>query len=191
MRVSSLHREVDSQRVHLRNSIALAVRQTLRAPHSTRCAIVGLAAVGLLAMSTSSVAAFPSVFELTSLDGSNGFVLNGVNANDYSGWSVSGAGDINGDGFMVIVIGAPYASDVSYVVFGRNTAAQGDFPAALDLSMLDGRNGFVVNGVSRYDRSGRSVSSAGDINSDGIVDLVISADGGDINGQEKAASYLG
>lgn len=39
---------------------------------------------------------FLAQFNLADLDGSNGFVLNGVDALDYSGFSVSGAGDING-----------------------------------------------------------------------------------------------
>ena len=44
--------------------------------------------------------------ELSSLDGSNGFVLNGIDANDFAGFSVSSAGDVNGDGFDDIIVGA-------------------------------------------------------------------------------------
>ena len=40
---------------------------------------------------------FPAFFNLTDLNGSNGFVTNGINSQDQSGVSVSGAGDINGD----------------------------------------------------------------------------------------------
>ena len=49
--------------------------------------------------------------------GDDGFTMNG--ANDYSGHSVSGAGDVNGDGFVDVIIGAPNAT-ISYVVFGSN-----------------------------------------------------------------------
>jgi hypothetical protein len=51
-------------------------------------------------------------------------VINGVSAGDYSGSSVSAAGDINGDGFDDLMTGAPLAdpngvdSGASYVVFG-------------------------------------------------------------------------
>ena len=43
---------------------------------------------------------------LSALDGTDGFVLNGVVANDFSGTAVSGAGDVNGDGFADLIIGA-------------------------------------------------------------------------------------
>ena len=82
------------------------------------------------------------------------------------GDTLSGAGDINGDGFDDILIGARYAAPngnsragESYVVFG----AASSFSDSLDLSSLDGSNGFVINGISRNDYSGRAVSGAGDI----------------------------
>ena len=70
---------------------------------------------------------------------------------------MSSAGDVNGDGLADLLIGAygadPNGSDsgASYVVFGRNTAQSGPFPASLDLSALDGTNGFRLNGVAAGD----------------------------------------
>jgi VCBS repeat-containing protein len=129
--------------------------------------------------------------DLDSLDGSNGFVINGINADDRLGNSVSNAGDINGDGIDDLIIGASGASPngqpgagSSYVVFGTNSG----FSASLDLSSLDGSNGFVINGINKYDISGTSVSSAGDINGDGIDDLIIGARYADPNGQDRAGS---
>ncbi|MEQ9000487.1 MAG: integrin alpha [Coleofasciculus sp. B1-GNL1-01] len=58
--------------------------------------------------------------------------------------------------------------------------------AFLNLSELDGSNGFVINGIDQRDRSGRSVSGAGDINGDGIDDLIIGAFGADPNGNLAA-----
>lgn len=49
------------------------------------------------------------LFELEDIDGSNGFVLNGIDAYDQSGYAVSGAGDINGDGYGDMIVGAVYA----------------------------------------------------------------------------------
>ena len=45
------------------------------------------------------------------------------------------------------------------------------FPAELDLSTLDGTNGFVLNGEAAGDRSGASVSAAGDVNGDGTTEI--------------------
>lgn len=120
---------------------------------------------------------FPKVIPLSSLDGTIGFRLDGVSANDYSGRSVASAGDVNGDGFADMVIGADGAdphfsrSGSSYVVFGRASG----FVAAMDLSLLDGSNGFRLDGSKKFEGSGRSVSSAGDINGDGFAEVIIGA----------------
>ncbi len=128
---------------------------------------------------------FPAALNLTDLDGHNGFVINGIGVSDRSGNSVATAGDVNGDGLGDVIIGAldadqnlHYNEGEGYVVFGR----QAGFPAALNLSDLDGRNGFVLNGINAYDLSGRSVAAAGDVNGDGLDDVIIGADGADQNG---------
>jgi VCBS repeat-containing protein len=135
---------------------------------------------------------FGASFELSTLDGTNGFVINGVAASDQSGNSVSSAGDINGDGIADLIIGAEFAdpngstSGSSYVIFGREAG----FNASLELSALNGTDGFVINGISASDSSGVSVSSAGDINGDGFDDLIIGADGADPNGLSSGQSYV-
>jgi len=134
------------------------------------------------------------VLELSSLNGANGFVINGIDAGDVSGRSVSGAGDVNGDGFNDLIIGASGAgpngqgsAGESHVVFGAPGIGAG---GALELSTLDGANGFVINGIDVGDRSGRSVSGAGDINGDGFEDLIIGAPVADPNGEFSGASYV-
>ena len=138
--------------------------------------------------------AAPHPVNLGALDGTNGFRLDGVAAGDQSGRSVSNAGDVNGDGFDDVIVGAYRAdpggnnsSGSSFVVFGKS----GGFSAALDLSSLDGNNGFRIDGVAADDESGRSVSSAGDVNGDGFGDLIVGASGADPFGESAAGtSYV-
>ncbi|MBD2386561.1 putative Ig domain-containing protein [Cylindrospermum sp. FACHB-282] len=133
-----------------------------------------------------------SVFNLSDLNGVNGFVVNGITEGDFSGSSVSSAGDINGDGFDDLIIGARGASPngtysgQSYVVFGSSSG----FSPTLNLSTLNGANGFAINGIAAYDQSGRSVSSAGDVNGDGFDDLIIGARYADPNGSNSGQSYV-
>ena len=137
---------------------------------------------------------FSATFDLSTLTGKNGFRLDGIDASDYSSVSVSSAGDVNGDGFDDILIGAfqgdpggDSSAGESYLVFGRGKG----FPAAFDLSTLNGKNGFRLDGINAFDLSGRSVSEAGDINGDGFGDIVIGALGGDPAGESSAGeSYV-
>jgi len=139
---------------------------------------------------------FDPVLALSALDGSNGFRIDGVASGDFSGRSVSAAGDVNGDGVDDVIIGASDAepngtySGSSYVVFGRDTAAAGPFDPVLDLSALDGSNGFRIDGVASGDFSGRSVSAAGDVNGDGVDDVIVGAYRAEPNGSDSGSSYV-
>ena len=131
------------------------------------------------------------VLDLGALNGTNGFTLTGIDAYDRSGFSVSSAGDVNGDGYDDLIIGAANAdpngdSDAgeTYIVYGGASAPGTD--GVLDLSALDGTNGFILNGIDAYDNSGRSVSSAGDVNGDGYDDLIIGAYAADPDGDMNA-----
>jgi len=138
---------------------------------------------------------FDGVFELSALDGTNGFLVRGIDVNDQSGWSVSNAGDVNDDGIDDLVIGARHADPVegvetgeSYVVFGGTGLGIG---GVLDLADLDGTNGFALRGIAAEDDSGYSVSGAGDVNGDGVPDLLIGALGADPYGHGRAGeSYV-
>ena len=136
---------------------------------------------------------FAAEIDLSDLDGTNGFQISGEAAGDHSGRSVASAGDVNGDGFDDLIVGAPYAPirtettpGASYVVFGQ----AGGFAAEIDLSDLDGTNGFQISGEAADDCSGYSVASAGDVNGDGFDDLIIGAHRADPNGDSSGASYV-
>ena len=135
---------------------------------------------------------FPANFDLANLNGANGFTISGVAADDQSGRSVASAGDVNGDGFADLIVGAfgadPHGSysGASYVVFGKAAG----FGANLDLSTLNGANGFKLSGVAADDCSGFSVASAGDVNGDGFADLIVGAYGADPHGSYSGASYV-
>ncbi|MBK8981987.1 MAG: FG-GAP repeat protein [Ignavibacteria bacterium] len=93
-------------------------------------------------------------------------IFNGQAANNYFGYSVSSAGDVNGDGFDDIIVGAQgYNSNTgrAYIYFGgliMNTAA--------DVIITGAAPGYVL---------GYPVSSAGDVNGDGYSDVIVGAIG--------------
>ena len=122
---------------------------------------------------------------------SRGFRIDGIDAGDRSGFSVSGAGDVNGDGLADLIVGvyntdaggASYVGE-SYVVFGRTSST------AVDLAS-PGRWGFRIDGIDAGDLLGRSVSGAGDVNGDGLADLIVGAYGADPGGDPAAGeSYV-
>jgi len=78
------------------------------------------------------------------------------------GNSVSGAGDVNGDGFADVVVGA-YGANKSYVYFGSTTG----------LSATAAWTGTGATG-NNY---GYCVAPAGDVNGDGFSDVIIGATG--------------
>ena len=134
----------------------------------------------------------PLTLDLSQLGRKEGFKILGAGVNDGFGYSLSAAGDINGDGLDDFVLGASGADDngdssgAVYVVFGRSGNTRGP----IDVSALNGTNGFAIFGQSAGDFVGASVSAAGDINGDGFDDLAIGAPGADANGPYSGAVYV-
>ncbi len=153
----------------------------------------GLLAAAAALLAAGTAGALPPIELSDVAAGSGGFVANGINQGDQSGQPVSGAGDVNGDGLADVIVGAQWAdpggnsaAGESYVVFGK---ADG---TAVDLAdVAAGSGGFVINGIDAADDSGRSVSGAGDVNGDGLADVIVGAFGGDPAGNSDAGeSYV-
>lgn len=105
----------------------------------------------------------------------NGIMFPG-NPNTFLGYALTGVGDVNGDGQLDMILGAPIENNVigsAYVIFGTN-----NLPSIIDVFSLNGQNGFKISGIKPNDGLGFSVSGAGDINGDGLSDIVVGAPGG-------------
>jgi flagellin-like hook-associated protein FlgL len=128
--------------------------------------------------------------ELSDIEaGIGGFVIKGVSAGDLAGTAVHGGGDVNGDGLTDIVVGAMEddpngnISGAAFVVFGKKDTT------AVELSAIEaGIGGFVINGASAGDRAGLRVATTGDVNGDGVDDILVGALRADVDGMSDAGS---
>ena len=113
----------------------------------------------------------------------------GEDGGDHSGYSVAGAGDVNGDGFDDVLIGAPDDEDnggnagQTYLILGKASGWTMDTDLSTSDASFWGENG--------GDYSGTSVAGAGDVNGDGCDDILIGAYGNEEGGGNNAGqTYL-
>ena len=105
------------------------------------------------------------------VDGNVIYTFDGDAANSLFGHSVSGGGDMNGDGYADLVVGAKWA-DTNGVNSGSVRVFSG----------VDGTSLFLLDGYSGGDEFGYSVSVAGDVNGDGYADVIVGAPRDDSTG---------
>ncbi len=99
------------------------------------------------------------------------------------GWSVSTAGDINGDGYSDVVIGAPYYEG-GQINEGRAYLYRGS-SAGLSASA-----NWMAESNQANAYFGCSVSTAGDVNGDGYSDVIIGAYGYDNDKEDEGGAYV-
>jgi hypothetical protein len=101
------------------------------------------------------------------------FIANGINKDDNAGIVVAGHGDVNGDGIPDALIAAPswdlnsdtLGTGAVYIVYGGREGG------SISLSEADA----TYTGIVKYDAAGTSATISGDVNGDGIDDLVVSS----------------
>jgi hypothetical protein len=114
----------------------------------------------------------------------------GESQHDNSGWAVASAGDVDGDGLDDLLVGAPEAgangmsSGAAYLVLGSMASAGGAYTLANVHARLAGED--------EFDRAGYSLAPAGDVDGDGLADVLVGAyrAGGGANAYEAGRSYL-
>ncbi len=107
-------------------------------------------------------------------------------AGDESAAAVAGAGDLNGDGYADLAVGAPENDNAgasagsAYVIFGQAA------PASMGLGSADA----VLRGGDAADYAGSALAGAGDADGDGYADLLVGAFYDETAGAGAGASYL-
>jgi hypothetical protein len=103
--------------------------------------------------------------------------------NAYFGETVSTAGDVNGDGYADVIIGA-YLYDNGEVDEGRAFVYHG---SASGLSTIEN---WTAEGDQADTHFGHPVSTAGDVNGDGYADVIVGSYGYDNGETDEGRAYV-
>ena len=121
-------------------------------------------------------------FGAQNMDNQPDIVLTGEAPGDAFSDSVSCAGDVNGDGYPDIIIGARYNhaggehAGRAYIYYGGQA--------------LDNDTDIVLTGFAAFDLFGYTSHGAGDVNNDGYDDVIVGADGNDSGGNGAGSAYV-
>ncbi len=120
--------------------------------------------------------------------GVGGVVIDAEDKIQFAGHAVSSAGDVNGDGFKDLLIGA-YGVNAQGTFSGRSYVIYGALSESIALAKYDGK-GLSIDGEAELDFSGHALAGGGDINGDGLDDVIIGAYGADPNGEASGRVYV-
>ena len=110
----------------------------------------------------------------------------GEDASDQAGSCIASAGDIDGDGYDDLLIGAQHHDVSKLADVGVVYVLTGSPPG--DVSLADATA--ILSGEAEQDFAGRSLAGVGDIDGDGNDDFLVGAKTNDEGGNSAGKSYL-